>query len=109
IFLSDTFKMVIWAGAPILFMLPIAIFLNRILPISPLLGYLFNAIFILLILLWLLRLIKSVWVVFDVRPSVVYLISTILVFIAFLAYFSILEYKYYIVEYLSHYSQIGVL
>ncbi|ROL58559.1 hypothetical protein D9V84_02215 [Bacteroidetes/Chlorobi group bacterium Naka2016] len=109
IFLSDTFKMVIWAGAPILFMLPIAIFLNRILPISPLLGYLFNAIFILLILLWLLRLIKSVWVVFDVRPSVVYLISSILVIISFLAYFSILEYKYYIVEYLSHYSQIGVL
>jgi len=100
IFLNDTFKMVIWSGSPIFILLPVAIFISRILPISPLLSYIFNILFILFILLWLYRLIKSIWIVFDVKPSRVYLVSFVIIFIFVFSYITYLEYKVYLIEYL---------
>ncbi|MGC8749024.1 MAG: glycoside hydrolase family 2 TIM barrel-domain containing protein [Candidatus Kapaibacteriota bacterium] len=109
IFISDTFKMVFWAGTPMLLLLPISIFVNRILPISPLLGYVFFAFFVLLLLSWLFRIIRSIWVVFDLKPSVVYLFSATFIFLLILSYISILEYKFFFFEYLFHYLKAGVL
>lgn len=103
IFVSDTFKMVIWAGAPLIAFLPVAIFANRIFPISPILGYIFNATFAVILIFWLLRLIKSIWIVFDVKPSKVYLISILTIFFIVFFYFSYLEYKTYFFDYVSHY------
>lgn len=103
IFISDTFKMVIWSGAPMIAFLPISIFINRIFPISPILGHIFNATFAIIILLWFLRLIKSIWIVFDVKPSKVYLISFVIIFLIIFFYFSYLEYKSFFFDYVSHY------
>ncbi|MFN3781647.1 MAG: hypothetical protein ACK4SO_05690, partial [Candidatus Kapaibacteriota bacterium] len=103
IFLSDTFKMVIWAGAPLLFFLPISIFINRLLPISPFLANVSNILLILFLLFWLQRLIKSIWIVFDVRPSKVYAISLIVIFFICTAYLSYIEYKFSFFEYVSQY------
>ncbi|MCX7908802.1 MAG: hypothetical protein N2560_04705 [Ignavibacteria bacterium] len=105
IFISDTYKMVVWSGTPALILLPIAIFINRILPISNLLGYIFIIVFIILILYWFLRLIKSVWIVFDIKPSKVYLISFLFIFVFFILYLSFLEYNLFFFEYVSHYSK----
>ncbi len=105
IFISDTFKMVIWSGAPLLFLLPIAIFVNRILPISSLLGYAFSILFSILILYWVCRLTKSIWIVFDLRPSKVYLVTSIIIIILVFSYFYYLEFKFSFFQYVSHYSK----
>lgn len=104
IFFDDTFKMVIWAFQPIILLLPIAIFINRVLPISTVLTYLFHTFFVVVILWCLQRLMKSIWIVFDVRPSKVYFwaISFIL-FIAFI-YLLFLEYLYNFFEYMFYFS-----
>ncbi len=109
IFLSDTFKMVIWSGAPLLFFLPISIFINRLLPISPILANVSNFLLILFLLLWLQRLLKSIWIVFDVRPSKVYAVSLFVLFFVCTAYFSYIQYKFSFFEYVSQYLRLYFL
>jgi len=109
IFFDDTFKMVIWALQPIILLLPVAVFINRILPISTILTYSFHIFFLIVILWCLQRLIKSIWIVFDVRPSKAFFWTILFLFVVALIYFSILEYSYNLIEYIVFYNKIIVL
>lgn len=109
IFYSDTFKMVIWSGAPLLFFLPVSIFINRLFPISRILANISNFLLIIFLIIWLQRLLKSIWIVFDVRPSKIYLISLIVIVFIFTAYLTFLEYKFFFLDYVSEYLKLYFL
>ncbi len=106
IFFDDTFKMVIWASQPIVLILPIAIFINRILPISSIIAYLFHIFFALVILWCFQRIIKSVWVVFDIRPTKAYFWAFAFVFVILFIYFGIQEYLFNFFDYIICFTKI---
>ncbi len=106
IFFDDTFKMIIWACQPIILLLPIAIFINRILPISSILAYFFHISFAFIILWCLQRIIKSVWIVFDIRPSKAYIWALAFIFTILIVYFGIQEYLFNFFDYIVYYTKI---
>lgn len=105
VFLDDTFKMVVWACLPILMLLPLTIFVSRIFPISLYLSYFFNIVFILIILWAFMRIVRSVWIVFDIPKRRVYFGTFIFIFLILFFVLTYFEYKYYIIEYSNLFVQ----
>ena len=79
VFFSSIFFMVIWSSLPLAVLLPLILILYRILAADII--NLYIIIFILLYFLWLMqRLIKGIYVIFDVRRSAVYFYTFVFLF-----------------------------
>jgi len=77
IFFNDSFTIAIWSGTPILILLPISLFLYKLLVVLPSSMW---AIFIISVLLFLwvfFRLLRAIAVVFDVQNLRVYVIGIV--------------------------------
>uniref|UniRef100_A0A7V3E5L2 Beta-galactosidase n=1 Tax=Ignavibacterium album TaxID=591197 RepID=A0A7V3E5L2_9BACT len=78
VYLSSTFFTVIWSFLPIVLLIPVGIVLYRLLNADVANLYIF--ISLLIIKLWLLyRLIKGIYVIYDVNPSTVYFYSIVFI------------------------------
>jgi hypothetical protein len=105
IYYKDTLTITVWSGIPILFLLPFAIVLTRVLVVEPISIFVF-LVLIILILLWsVFRMLKSTSVVFDVMSGKVYSIGiSILILLAgiplviYQVQYSIFAYAKYFVE-----------
>ncbi len=89
--ISNIFFVVVWALLPVVLFIPIGIILYRILNIEVLNNYIY--ISLILIKIWLIfRIMRGVYVIFDVRPSQVYfygILFFITIFSMFILYFEI--------------------
>ncbi len=82
VYISSTFFTVVWALLPIVLLIPAGIVLYRLLNADIANTYIF--ISLLLINLWLLyRLIKGIYVIYDVNPSPVYFYSAVFILAVF--------------------------
>lgn len=78
VYLSSTFFTVVWSFLPIVLLIPVGIVLYRLLNADVANLYIF--ISLLIIKLWLLyRLIKGIYVIYDVNPSAVYFYSVVFI------------------------------
>lgn len=102
IFYSDTYIITIWAGTPILFLLPISIILNRILIMAPNLMFLVIILYFIILIWVLLRILRAIAVVFDVRPMNAYLTGFSFVAIIALILISFYQYKFSIISYFDY-------
>lgn len=105
VYFDDLFKMVVWACLPIILLLPLTVFISRIFIISDYFSYFFNFLF-LFVLIWVfLRIIRSIWIVFDFPKRRVYFATFIFVFIVFIIVLTYFEYNYSIVEYITFFAE----
>lgn len=82
VYISSTFFTVVWALLPIVLLIPAGIVLYRLLNAEIANTYIF--ISLLFIKLWLLyRLIKGIYVIYDVNPSTVYFYSAVFILAVF--------------------------
>lgn len=79
IYFSDCLIISVWAGAPFIFLLPLAIPLTRLLEINDIFAVIALIAF-LIILIWVItRILKSASVVFDKSPAVAYIIGLLII------------------------------
>ncbi|MBZ0177676.1 MAG: hypothetical protein K8F36_00175 [Melioribacteraceae bacterium] len=107
ILFTSVFFTVVWAFLPLALLLPLEIVLHRILAAEIANLYIYG--FILLFVFWLTqRMLKGIYVIFDVRASAVYFYSFLLflvVFGGFLLYFQLSESTiYYIINSIKQYT-----
>ena len=102
IFYSDTYTITIWAGTPILVLLPIAIILNRLLVFSPNIMWLIIILLAVIIVWVLMRLLRSIAVVFDVRTMNTYLIGLGILTFFMIIVLSIYHIKFSIISYTQY-------
>lgn len=88
VYISSVFFVIVWSLLPLVLFIPLGIILYRVLVVDLINSYLY--IFLILLKLWLtLRLIKGIYVIYDVNPGPVYFYSflfivlTISVFLMF--------------------------
>jgi hypothetical protein len=82
VYLSSTFFTVVWALLPIVLLIPVGIVLYRLLNADIANLYIFISLAV--IKLWLLyRLIKGIYVIYDVNPSTVYFYSAVFIIAMF--------------------------
>lgn len=106
IYFKDTITISIWSGLPILFILPFAIVLTRILVLSPV-TILFFLIGIVVILLWsILRMLRCTSVVFDVRSSKVYVIGFLILLVMLGIPLVIYQLRYSIIAYAQYFVEV---
>jgi len=78
IYFSDCLIISVWAGAPFVFLLPLAIPLTRLLEINDTFALIAIIVF-LVILIWVIsRILKSAYVVFDKSPAIAYFIGLVI-------------------------------
>lgn len=78
IYFSDCLIISVWAGAPFVFLLPLAIPLTRLLEINDTFALIAIIVF-LVILIWVIsRILKSASVVFDKSPAIAYFIGLVI-------------------------------
>ena len=91
VYVSNVFFVIVWALLPIVLFIPLGIILYRVLNTELINTYIF--IFLLLLKLWLIfRLIKGIYVIYDVNPGSVYFYSflfLLIIFSGFLLYFEV--------------------
>ena len=105
IYFKDTMTIAVWSGIPILFLLPVAIILTRILVVSPFTIFIFLGLIVLILFWSLMRILKCTSVVFDILSGKIYfigfLILILLAGIPLVIYqikYSIFAYAVYFVE-----------
>lgn len=79
IYYTDTITILVWASVPLLILLPLSLFMIKLLSSFP---YLTLAVLLatLLLFVWVLfRVIKASTVVFDVRPAIAYSLAAVIV------------------------------
>ncbi len=82
VYLSGTFFTVIWSFLPLVLLIPVGIVLYRLLNADVANLYIFTSLII--IKLWLLyRLIKGIYVIYDVNPPAVYFYSVVFILTMF--------------------------
>lgn len=82
VYISTTFFTVVWSLLPIVLLIPVGIILYRMLNAD--IANLYIFISLILIKLWLLyRLIKGIYVIYDVNPSTVYFYSILFILAVF--------------------------
>ena len=82
VYISSTFFTVVWSFLPIVLLIPVGIILYRLLNAD--IANLYIFISLILIKLWLLyRLIKGIYVIYDVNPSTVYFYSVVFILAVF--------------------------
>lgn len=108
--LSSVFHAVIWSFLPLVVLIPIGIILYRVLSIDALNVYLLIALII--FTFWIFhRLMKGIYVIFDITPASIYLYSLIILFIvvaSFVIYFELSNSTFtYILHTLKDYKLLG--
>lgn len=105
VYFHDIFKMTVWSCLPILLLLPFTVFASRIFLMSEFFSYVFNLGF-LIVLLWSgSRIIRSVWIVFDILKRRVYIATLIFVLLIIIFLLTYYEYNYKIIEYSNFFVQ----
>lgn len=107
ILFTSVFFTVVWAFLPLALLLPLEIILHRILSAEIANLYIYG--FIVLFIFWLIqRMLKGIYVIFDVRAGVVYFYSILLfifVFGGILLYFQLSQSTiYYIINSIKQYT-----
>ncbi len=106
IYFKDTMTIAVWSGIPVLFLLPVAIILTRILVISPVTIFVFLAL-IFIVLLWsLMRILKCTSVVFDVLSGKIYLIGFVILIMLAGIPLIIYQIKYSIFAYATYFVDV---
>ncbi|MBU3698476.1 MAG: hypothetical protein FGM33_00485 [Candidatus Kapabacteria bacterium] len=104
--IRDTFTIVTWSGLPYIIMLPIGIALYQALSDNEL--SLMVPLTVFMVSIWvMLRMLRATSVVFDVRPSVVYLIGLCLLIIVVAAAVLSLDFTNHGFSFLTHYMYVG--
>jgi hypothetical protein len=99
IFFKDTYTITIWAGTPVLILLPISIILNRLIVYSPAFITFLLILFFVIIIWVFLRILKATAVVFDIREMKSYLIGIVGFLVLLIAVFSIYQYQFSVFSY----------
>jgi beta-galactosidase len=107
VYYSNVFFVVIWSFLPLAILLPLELVLYKLLEIETFNFYLY--IFLFLFTLWVAqRLIKGIYVIFDINPAKVYLngfLFVLLIIGGFLLYFQFTESSvYYMINALKQYQ-----
>lgn len=105
VYFDDLFKMVVWGCLPIILLIPLTVFISRIFIISDYFSYFFNVLFIVVLIWAFLRIIRSIWIVFDFPKPHVYFATFVFVFIVLIIVLTYFEYNYNIVEYITFFAE----
>jgi len=105
IFFRDTLTIVVWAGSPIIVLLPFSIILIRLLVFSPAFIGVIMIIFIFMYIWILMRILKATSVVFDIIPQKVYLVGLSFVALLHIAVFAFYQYQFSIFSYVEYMCQ----
>lgn len=101
VMLTNTFYTIVWSFIPMLLLIPVGLILYRLLNVEMANIYIF--IFLLLFLLWIFyRLIKGIYVIFDVRPATVYFYSIAFVIVLMGIFLIIFQSKNSVLDYLLY-------
>lgn len=101
VFLVNNFYMVVWSFIPMLLLIPVGLILYRVLNVEIANIYIF--IFLGLICVWIFyRLIKGIYVIFDVRPAAVYFYSITFVLVIAGVVLLISQAQNSVLDYLLH-------
>ena len=103
IFIQDTLTIVAWSGMPLIFLLPMALLIGKLIQGTPQFNLIFIIIFIAFLLWFFFRLLKATSVVFDVSGWKVKFLG-IGISIAFAMFpLSYLQIHYSVVDYFQYY------
>ncbi|MGE5429936.1 MAG: glycoside hydrolase family 2 TIM barrel-domain containing protein [Syntrophomonadaceae bacterium] len=109
VFFSSIYFMVVWSFLPLVVLLPLGLFLYKVLNVDVMTFYLFIALVV--FTLWIFhRLMKGIYVIFDVRPATVYMYTIglmLLVSVCVLLYFQLSQSSVYFI--LNAYKQYKVM
>lgn len=101
VFLVNNFYMVVWSFIPMLLLIPVGLILYRVLNVGIANTYIFA--FLGLICMWIFyRLIKGIYVIFDVRPAAVYFYSITFVLVIVVVVLFIFQAQNSVIDYLFH-------
>ncbi len=106
VFWSDCITISIWAALPTVLLLPISFVLMRLLIMSPGSSWFFLFLYFVTAIWTILRLLKSISVVFDTRTSRVYTIGGIIFALFLLIPLGYLHIKYSFFDFWTYYSNI---
>ena len=109
IFFSDTFTITVWAATPVLVMLPLSIFLIKLLIVLPIFFWFFAGIFVLVTLWTLLRILKSTAVVFDIPPIRSYMVGGLLCALVLGSFLTLNQIQYSIFDYFMYFCKVILL
>ncbi|MGQ9818972.1 MAG: glycoside hydrolase family 2 TIM barrel-domain containing protein [Candidatus Kapaibacteriales bacterium] len=104
VFFDDLFKMVVWGSLPIILLLPLTVFISRIFLVSEYFSYFFNTVFVAVLFWSFLRMIRSIWIVFDLPKRRVYYATFVFIFFVLIIVLTYFEYNYNIVEYITFFA-----
>ncbi len=100
VYLSSSYFTVVWSFLPIVLLIPVGIILYRILDAH--VGNLYIFIILILFTIWIFyRLMKGIYVIFDVNPGSVYLYSILFILVFISGIFIYYELKNSVFEYLQ--------
>lgn len=106
IFFQDALTIVVWAGVPLIMLLPLSIILIRLLVFSPTLNIVVLIIMVLLYGWVLIRIMRSTSVVFDVPSLRVYLVGFLFIFISSGIVLSLYQFQYSIFAYAQYFMDV---
>ncbi len=96
---SSIYFTAIWAFLPLALLLPIEAALYKVLQLNSFHKYIY--IFLFLFLIWIIqRLIKGIFVIFDVRPIYVYLVSTAFLLLVGIGIVTYIQYTSFALDYI---------
>ena len=108
IYFRDALIITIWSGVPILFLLPVAIILTRILVFAPELVVVFLILYA-VVLLWSIgRILRSTAVVFDLSSGKVYFVGLLIFLILIAVPVTIYQLNYSIFAYAEYFVEVLV-
>lgn len=105
IYYTDTLTIAVWASVPLLIMLPVSIFISKLLSAFPYLTLTVLVITLLFYIWVIFRMIKASTVVFDIRPSKAYLIGAGILLLVIIAKVWILNTTNSLFSYVSYLYQ----
>jgi beta-galactosidase len=109
IFFTDTITISIWAGIPLIVLLPFATVLVRVLILSPAIIWIVVALLVYLIIWTIFRLLRSTSVVFDIASFKIYLIGLLLIAILAFAFLALFQLQYSIITYFDYFLKINMI
>ena len=100
VYLSSSFFTVVWSFLPLVLLIPVGIILYRILNAQ--VGTLYIFIILILFTIWIFyRLMKGIYVIFDVNPGSIYLYSVLFILVIVSGIFIYYELKNSVFDYLQ--------
>lgn len=94
IYFGDTFTMAVWSANPLIILMILNLFNQRIIDANPFAAIIFGAVAVLLMIMMFFRLMKCFSVVFDKHPGIVYTFGIVSVFLL-----SLIPVLYYYFQY----------